>query len=450
MTLEWKGQQARLFPITGIGGQGEEERRGTSVFLAVLRSVDEFGRAITSKLGAPRGTMETFIECTLPLNGRNSRPDGLIRITGRGGRVWTCLVEVKTRQSNLRAAQVEEYLDVARDRGFDSVLTVSSQLASRADIHPLNDAIDPKKLKSVDLHHLSWSEIATEVIVEENQHRVADNDQALVLHEFWRYLQSPKSGAFDFNDMGPHWIRVRSAAAANNLKADEVGVAEVVGRYAQLISYAGMQQTQALGVDVVPFVSRKERSDSGKGLQKATVDLQRTGQLSGALTIPNAINPLRIVSDLKSMRTDCSITIDAPPHARAVSRISWIIRQLKNPPADLTIQVHTAWSRSPGPKRRLSAVAEDPSILLDDEKTDIRRFTLGINRPVGTKRKTGQGSFIESVVNLVSLFYKDVVQDLRPYMPPPPQVARHQPPPTGPESESPRLGSEEPHETIPA
>ena len=38
----------------------------------------------------------------------------------------TCLVEVKTRQSNLRAAQVEEYLDVARDRGFDSVSTVSS------------------------------------------------------------------------------------------------------------------------------------------------------------------------------------------------------------------------------------------------------------------------------------------------------------------------------------
>jgi hypothetical protein len=89
-TQKW--QSARLFPITGIGGQAEEERRGSSVFLSVMRSVQEFGRAITSRMDAPSGKIETFIECEFPLNAKKSRPDGLIRITGRNNVVWivTC------------------------------------------------------------------------------------------------------------------------------------------------------------------------------------------------------------------------------------------------------------------------------------------------------------------------------------------------------------------------
>ena len=73
MPLEWKGQQARLFPITGIGGQGEEERRGplySWLFSDPWTSSDE---PSPQNWALPKGTMETFIECTLPLTtARNS------------------------------------------------------------------------------------------------------------------------------------------------------------------------------------------------------------------------------------------------------------------------------------------------------------------------------------------------------------------------------------------
>ena len=91
-------QRARLMPVSGIAGPEEQEVRGTSVFLAVLGAVREFGKAITTQMGAPAGTIETYIECAFKQDGKECRPDGAIRVLGRKGKVWTALVEVKTRR----------------------------------------------------------------------------------------------------------------------------------------------------------------------------------------------------------------------------------------------------------------------------------------------------------------------------------------------------------------
>ena len=121
-------EQARLIPVSGINGADEQERRGTSALLAVINAVREFGRAIIGPLGAPAGTPMAFIEVPFALGDKKVRPDGLIQIR-RGSTVWTALVEVKTGANELRAAQVEDYLDVAREQGFNAVLTISNQLA---------------------------------------------------------------------------------------------------------------------------------------------------------------------------------------------------------------------------------------------------------------------------------------------------------------------------------
>lgn len=47
-------QPARLFPVAGIGGAEEQERRATSALLAVVRIVKEFGRTVASRMGARR------------------------------------------------------------------------------------------------------------------------------------------------------------------------------------------------------------------------------------------------------------------------------------------------------------------------------------------------------------------------------------------------------------
>jgi hypothetical protein len=216
ISSEVKWQRARLMPTTGITGPDEEERRGTSVFLSVLGSVQEYGRAITARLGAPAGTIDTFIECEFPQAGKTYRPDGVIRVHGRKDRIWTALVEVKTRKNLLQAPQVESYLDIARDNGFDAVITISPQLPTLPGEHPL--AVDKKKLKKVGLFHLSWSEIHTEALIEQANHAISRPDQAWILSEFIRYLESPKSGALEFDDMGPSWVSVREGAIRNEIR----------------------------------------------------------------------------------------------------------------------------------------------------------------------------------------------------------------------------------------
>lgn len=148
--------EARLIPTSGIKGDSEEqERRATSALLAVMAAVREFGRAMTQRAGAPAGQIEAFIEVPFTLGAQRIYPDGLVRVT-RGKSRWTALVEVKTGTNALRSDQLEAYLEVAREQGFDALVTISNEIPSVPGQHPT--VIDKKKLKKVELYHFAWSE----------------------------------------------------------------------------------------------------------------------------------------------------------------------------------------------------------------------------------------------------------------------------------------------------
>ena len=104
--VEW--ERARLFPISGIGGADEQERRASSALLAVIQSVKEFGRALTAPMGAPTGRLSTFIEVPFDDGDKKLRPDGLIQVVS-GHRTWTALVEIKTGRHDLIPGQIESY-----------------------------------------------------------------------------------------------------------------------------------------------------------------------------------------------------------------------------------------------------------------------------------------------------------------------------------------------------
>jgi hypothetical protein len=128
---------ARLIPVAGIRGQEEQEARATSAFLAVLSAVPAFAHSLLGELGAPRGQVQTFTEVRLKSpDGKVGRPDGAIVAT-RGPRTWTALVEVKTGASALATDQTSRYLELARDHGFDAVLTISNQITGRTQDSPV-------------------------------------------------------------------------------------------------------------------------------------------------------------------------------------------------------------------------------------------------------------------------------------------------------------------------
>lgn len=417
-TIDETWQPARLFPVTGIGGADEQERRGCSAFLAVIRSVNEFGRALTLRCGAPAGTIETYIEVPFTLGDAKYRPDGLIRVT-RGKRTWTALVEVKTGVNDLKIEQVGCYVDIAREQGFDAVITVSHQIAATPGVHPV--ALPKSKLKKVNLYHLSWGRIHTEALIEHANKTVSDPDQAWILSEFVRYVENPKSGALDFDGMGPSWVGVREAAARNTLRAADPVTTDVVARFDQLVAFAAMELSRRLGVQVQQRLSRRELTDQALGVQSQAARLEETGQLSGTLMVPNAAAAIDVSADLRAGRIACSATLSAPDEGRPQTRVNWLLRQLKDAPGDLMLTATPAWARDSGPCHPLSVVVESPAQLIENPHADLRSFTLTLSRPAGTKRGKASGSFVESVTAIVDQFYVDVVRHLKGWSPSPPK-----------------------------
>jgi hypothetical protein len=412
-----KWQRARLFPVTGIGNPVEQERRGTSVFLAVLAAVKEFGRAITQqRCGAPAGTIETFIEVNFdsPGGGKPCRPDGLIRIT-RGQKSWTALVEVKTGRNDLELDQIHTYLDVAREHGFDALVTISHQVAITPGVHPV--AVDGRKLKKVRLIHLSWSRIHTEALIQQANHEVSDPDQAWLLSEFIRYIEDEKSGALDFDDMGPSWVSVRDAAVASTIRDKDPATLDVVARFDQLVAFCGMELSRQLGVHVSQRLSRIELDDSSARVQAQAALLAKGAELAGVLVVPNAAVPIELAVDLRANRIDAKTTIGAPTDRRAQARVTWLLNQLRAGPANLRVVANVARARGDGASYELSSLLEDPKVIVETADRDIRSFTLTLSQPAGSKRGQGKGSFVKSVTTLVDTFYVHVVQPLKVWAP---------------------------------
>ncbi len=185
---------ARLIPTYGIRSQEEQEKRATSCLLAVMHGVPEFGHALLAELGAPKSPgIDTFAEVRFKnAEGKTTIPDGAI-VCERGGKRWTCLVEVKTGSAMLKDEQVGGYLDIARDQGFDGVLTISNQITHSASESPV--CVDGRKLRRAKLWHFSWWRVLTEAVVQSRYRGVSDPDQAWVLRELIHYLSSEGSGS---------------------------------------------------------------------------------------------------------------------------------------------------------------------------------------------------------------------------------------------------------------
>jgi hypothetical protein len=412
-------QLARLIPVAGIRGQEEQERRATSALLAVMGAVPEFGQALISGLGAPKGRISTFAEIQLKDgDGKLSIPDGAI-VVERGKTRWSALVEVKTGSAALETEQVSRYLDMARDHVFDAVITISNQITAQPTDSPLT--VDKRKLKKVGFYHLSWWRIITEAVLQHRFRGVADPDQAWILGELIAYLDHENSGASGFQDMGESWVRVRDGARQGTLRAADKEVRATAERWEQFVDYLALGLSQDLGRDVEPVRSRKqslpERLDAIVG------DVATTGFLAGAVRVPDAVAPVALLADLKARQLTTSVIVEAPRESRPPARINWMLKQLASAPPSLRITVAFANTRETT-SLLLGEATEYPQRLLcaTDAKREPRTFELAVTRPLGLKGGKGQGSFVRETRRQVIDFYREIVQNLKPWQPKAPKL----------------------------
>jgi hypothetical protein len=423
---------ARLIPVAGIRGQEEQERRATSALLAVMRAVPAFGYALLSGLGAPKGRIETFAEVQLKdTDGKLSIPDGAI-VVERGRTLWKALVEVKTGSADLTAEQVNRYLDMAREHGFGAVVTISNQITARPGDLPF--AVDRRRIRRVNAWHLSWWRILTEAIMQHRFRGISDPDQAWILGELIAYLDHENSGASGFEDMGASWVRVRDGARQGTLRAADKEVRAVCERWEQLLDYLALGLSQDLGRDVAPVRPRGQLPDVR--LDALVQSLAGAGTLLGGLRVPDAVGTITVTANLQAQQVTTSVTLEAPRQGRPASRVSWLLRQVAEAPADMRLETAFAGTRETA-ALLLSEAREYPQRLLSaaDPRREPRSFTLALTRKMGLGRGKAQGSFVRETRRQVVDFYGETVQNLKAWQARPPKLPGQ--PPVVPEEPQP-------------
>ncbi|MDR3036213.1 MAG: TerD family protein [Kitasatospora sp.] len=403
----WK--QARLFSVAGLKNELDRENRATATLLAVMAEVPEFGRRITAMFNAPAGTVQTFTETSFKHGDGTVRPDGTIRVS-RAGKIWTALVETKTGGSPLKSEQVQAYLDVAQRHGYETVITLSNDLALDGE-PPV--AVDRRRARKVALRHLSWAEVAHEAHLLCHHDGVVNPAHAWLLSEFLHYLRHENSGCHGFQNMGPAWVTVRNAISEGTLRAGDRNALRVVENWERLTRQLCLRLGGELGVPVSPVLRGKRRTEPAVRRAQAVDELAAGGRMRSELAVPGLPGPIVLEADLRTGRIETTVEVAAAERSRALTRVQWLLRQLADAPAELRIEALTA-DGGPGPCELLRALRVEPGLLVPADGAEIRAFRLTLPAGMGTRRGTEETGFIRSVDTVVDRFLNEVVRVLKP------------------------------------
>ncbi|WP_054813023.1 TerD family protein [Nocardia arizonensis] len=406
-------QPARLFSVFGVGAGEEQEQRATSALVSTMQVVRPLARALCARMGAPAGAFEGYVEVQYERGESKVVPDAVLKVV-RGARTWTGLLEVKTGNGKLRREQVENYLDVARRRKYDAVITLSNDVPASPGELPVE--VDRRKLAKVALRHLSWAEVTHEVRMLLSHGGVEDDLQAWITAEFLRYLEHPRSGATELLDMGRHWVAVRDGVTAGTLRAGDQKGAAVAERWVSLARHLALRLTAELGVTVKHVQPRRHQSDPAARNAAVAERLAAEGVFEAVLRIPDTAGDLVVVADLRTNRIRCRTVIEAPDEGTSARRVSWLLRQLADTPGE--VQVEAVFSeRGNETCELLSTVRTDPKTLTAGRAGAIVSFSLERAFAMGNRRSGTAASFIASVTAAVDAFYGTVVQPLRGWVP---------------------------------
>ncbi len=357
-------QRSRLIPTSGIGSEKEAEVRATSALLAVLSVVRPLSKALLDPLGASKAqnaVVDTFVEVPFKAADKSSRPDGLIRVQHGSKPPWTALVEVKTHDNTLDADQINGYWDLAREHGYDAVITISNEMASSPEAHP-TEGLKVRGNSRVKVHHWSWFMILTIAAVERDHRGVEDPEQGWILNELIRYLRHRSSGALAFGDMGEHWTAVRDAAREGTLTKKTEGVDDIVGRWDQLLRFLSLRLSTETGANVQQVLSKAHRDNPAKRSAELLDALCNDGTMTGTIRIPNAAGDIDITTDVRAQRIVAATQVEAPQDRGTKARVNWLIRQLDEAPPNLVIESWGKNARRSGAAVPLDKLREDPSL----------------------------------------------------------------------------------------
>ncbi|WP_349370876.1 hypothetical protein [Salinarimonas sp.] len=418
-----ESHRARLFPVLA---ETSKEGRATSILLACLASVSEFGRVMLGSLGqrvGSRAQIAAYTEVSFPM-GRGekaARPDGLL-VLRIGSRTWTALVEAKVGAADLDATQVETYCEVARRYGLDAVVTLSNQFAALPAHHPV--ALSTAARRKVAVYHWSWMNVLTQATLLIDGEGVADTDQAFVLSELVRFLAHPSTGVKGFDRMPPAWPDlVAKAQAGAPISAGDESVREVVGAWHQEVRDLSLILSRQLTTEVHPAIPRAHRGDPEARVKADAERLTAEHCLGASLLVPDAAAPIEIRADLRGRSLLVSMKVRAPEDRKSnKARLGWLLRQIEASEADgLHVRLHYI-GRAPSRQASLAEARVDAEEIAGGrDAPELVSMEILLVRDLAA-RFAQRNKFVSELEAAVPSFYERVGQHLKGWQPRAPKL----------------------------
>lgn len=418
------GERSRLIPV--VADMSKEER-AVSPLLAVFATVPSFANSMLEEVGAPtnqRARVKCFSQVVFkdgPTD-KASRPDGLV-IVDSGRKLWSALIEAKVGNGELKAEQIECYLDLAKHLGVDAVITVSNQFAAVPTHHPVD--VNKQKLRSAGLYHFSWMSLLTKATLLADSKLVDDPEQAFLLRELIRYLSHPSSGVCEMDRMGPGWkdlcTKVQTGTPINRL--DETA-SLVLSDWHQLSRFLALDLSAAVGKQVHVWLPRAHVKDQAARRMADLTTLSSEHVLRSELEIPNAASRITVEADLLRRSVRFSIHLDTPQdRSRPTAAVSWITRQLPGLAESTDTLIRAHWpGRAAETVATMSEATRDPKTVAPDGKKELPS-SLEVQRVVDVAgRFKGPATFVEDVRRELPRFYKEVVQNVTSWVAKPPRL----------------------------
>lgn len=420
-----QGETARLFPVLSTSSR---EGRATSIFLSCLSLIDGFSHEIMQLLGrrlGSRARVTCFTEVVLKgvKDSERNRPDGLIEISS-GRSVWRCLLETKVGNNKLDADQIERYRAMAQEAKIDAVLTISNELASRPDLHPIQSV--QKSRSKTPVLHLSWMRIMTHANLLLDNDEIDNPEKTKILSEFVRFLEHESTGVKGFDRMPSEWADLAKLVSAGGqipVKSDVAAMC--IDAWHQEVRDISLLLSRETGSKVRELMPRRWVKEPELRNKNDLKTLREKHYLSSNISIPGTASPLTVTANVSRRTIEAYMELGAPEDKKSNSaRLNWLLRQIKSEEDEDTF-IRCLW---PGSSEKttfsLSELREEPS-KIDQNKShlQVRGFEVVLSRNVGARFSQLQ-NFVVDIEQLVLHFYSNVGQDLKEWRKPAPKIDR--------------------------
>ncbi|MEO1563352.1 MAG: hypothetical protein AAFR98_07940 [Pseudomonadota bacterium] len=418
-----QGEASRLFPVLSTTSK---EGRTTSIVLACMARIDEFGASLLAGVGqnvGVRSRIDTFTEvvCRNRPSELKDRPDGLI-VVSTGSREWRALVEAKIGSSELDYEQIEKYRVLAKANGIDCLITISNQFATSPEIHPIPEV--NKSRSKVPVFHWSWMHVLTEAEILLNQESVTDKDQRLLLNELRRFLTHDSAGVQGFTRMPKEWSELNKLVSSGGvIPAKSQDAVAVVASWHQETRDLALILSRMTERHVSERLSRKNRGNPQERIKEELTHLREYRQLISELDVPDAASSINVVADLSRRTIDVGMTIRAPEdRVSTKAKLNWLLKQIKTTVTEDCF-IRLLWpGKAESTQYSIQQLRDEPNLAGKDREHLVpHSFHVFYSKRSGA-RFTQQSNFIVDLETVVPDFYREIGSDLTAWQPRAPRI----------------------------